>query len=419
MRKHGLLIVSLGVFILAIGTGIAVEAARGPLGRPVESGGAGGDGPFYIGLARSMADGRGYFLDRSPWPTSPHLGRLPLWPWILTAPRWLFPAASDYAILRGTSIFLHGLVALLLVLLTYRLWGELLAAILAGIAFTLYPAGLALMDSGLSEHAFLLATTAGVWLLFGRSWTQTIGSLLLGLSVLARSNAVLLPVLFIAVALIWRPGWIRHWRRAVLLSAIFYLPVGLWILRNYAVSGAIMINAMEGETLYGANNPVVANDLQQWGYWVFPDVIPGEIPKQQLGRRMSEAELNRYYHRKGIEFIRQNWFSLPRLILGKLIRGFVPIPWAPLTSSYVAFLFRWILYGSAIWALRGRIAVNPVFGVFIAALLLDELVTTVLFYGSFRFTFCVEPFLMSCVAVAFAQYIRRVRAGSQSGGEPA
>ena len=69
-----------------------------------------------------MADGRGYVLDLSPWPTHPHLGRLPLWPWILTAPRWLFTVASDYAILRGTSVLLHGLVAMLLVLLTYRLW---------------------------------------------------------------------------------------------------------------------------------------------------------------------------------------------------------------------------------------------------------------------------------------------------------
>src|SRR5665213_305846 len=273
--RHRVLLGSLGVFMLAAGTGIAVEAARGSLGRAAQSGEAGGDGPFYISLARSMAAGRGYVSDDTPWPNSPHLSRLPLWPWLLTAPRWLFPSASDSAILQGTSIFSHGVVALLLVLLTYRLWGDLLAASLAGAMFALYPVALALMDSGLSEHAFLLATTSGIWLLLYPGWRQAIGSLLLGFSVLARSNGVLLPVLFIAVALIWRWSWIRHWRRTVLLSAIFYLPVGMWILRNYIVSGDILINAMEGETLYGANNPVVANDLLTWGYWVFPDAIPG------------------------------------------------------------------------------------------------------------------------------------------------
>jgi hypothetical protein len=318
----------------------------------------------------------------------------------------MFPALGDFAVLRGTSIVVHGLVAMLLVLLTYRLWGDLPAAMLAGAMFALYPVSLALMDSGLSEHAFLLATTAGVWLLFFQGWRQAIGSLLAGLSVLARSNAVLMPILFVLLALLWHPAWVRHWRRAVLLSAIFYVPVGMWMLRNYAVSGAVLINAMEGETLYGSNNSVVANDLLAWGYWIFPDEIPGETPKLQLGRTMSEAQLNRYYHGKGVEFIRQNWFALPRLILGKLIRGFVPVPFVPRTDSYIAFLFRWLLYGAAAWALRRNVGLNPVFGVFLAALLLDELTTTIVFYGSFRFTFCVEPYVMSCIAVAVVQRLR-------------
>ena len=128
---------------------------------------------------------------------------------------------------------------------------------------------------------------------------------------------------------------------------------------------------------------------------------------------MSEVELNAYYRRKGIEYIRQNWFALPRLLLGKLIRGFVPIPWVPLASSYVAFLFRWLLYGAAIWALRGRVALNPVFSLFVAGMLLVELVTTVMFYGSFRFTFCVEPYLMCFIAVALAQRGRARRSLSK------
>lgn len=84
----------------------------------------------------------------------------------------------------------------------------------------------------------------------------------------------------------------------------------------------------------------------------------------------------------------------------------MPIPFVPSISSYAAFSFRWILYGAAIWALRGRVNLNPLFGVFLAALLLDELATTVIFYGSFRFTFCLEPYLMCCVAAALAQRAR-------------
>lgn len=76
-----LLLACAGVFLLAFLAGLTFVRLGGELDRP-----AGGDGPYYSGLAQSLAQGKGYVLARSPWPEAPHLGRLPAWPFLLSLP---------------------------------------------------------------------------------------------------------------------------------------------------------------------------------------------------------------------------------------------------------------------------------------------------------------------------------------------
>src|SRR5437660_1726230 len=163
----------------------------------------------------------------------------------------------------------------------------------------------------------------------------------LPLAPLARGNILLLPFFFAGIGLALQPSLCRHWKRMATLTIIFLTPATFWILRNYHVSGEFpVLSAVEGETFYGGNNAFVATDLTNWGYWTFPNNIPGETPKFELAKRMNEIELNRYYKQKGMEYIRENWFAYPRLILGKLIRGFVPVPFVPVKATYLAFLIR-------------------------------------------------------------------------------
>jgi len=214
--------------------------------------------------------------------------------------------------------------------------------------------------------------------------------------------------MFAIAALLWRPELHRYYRRFLVLTVVFALPPAFWIIRNYEVSGAFpLLNAMEGETFYGANNAVVASDLDEWGYWVFPDLIPGEVPKQVLGKRMTEAELNRYYENKGMAFVRSHLIAYPRLTLGKLIRGFLPMPWVPRVTTYLASLPRLLLYIAFFWSLRSRIISNATFALLMIALLLVTIVTTVIFYGNSRFTLCLEPYMICCVAAWLAKYWTR------------
>lgn len=395
--RHALLCVA----TLGLLAGFVAVRVPGPLSRA-----AGGDAPFYTGLAESMIHGRGYVLDRSPWPGQPHLSRLPVWPALIAAGMMVASGASEYAVMRGTGVVVHATVAVLIALLAYQLWRRPWAALLAGAAYALYPSSLYLIQEGDSEPAFVVTAVAGLLLIlrFESVRAQIAGAFLSGLAVLTRSNYIILPIMVVFAALLRRGVSRRYWTRFLILTAAFLTFPFLWMLRNYAVSGAFpLLSALEGETLYGANNEVSATDLGYWGYWVFPDLIPGETPKKQLGKRLSEKELNTYYHTRAILYVKANWFVYPRLILGKLVRGFVPVPWRPTVSTYLADACRLVLYLAFLWyTLRGIIP-GEFFKIYLLAMFLVLLLTTVVFYGTGRFSFLLEVFLIPCVAAGFSQ----------------
>jgi len=193
---------------------------------------------------------------------------------------------------------------------------------------------------------------------------------------------------------------VREWKRFVVLAALFWLPSALWIARNYAVSGEFpVLSTGEGETLYGGNNDYVASTLSVWGYWVFPNEIPGETPKKELVQTLSERQLDVYYHRKGVAFLKQHWFELPRLELGKLIRAFVPVPWRPSWASYLVFFFRAILYLGILRNLVAFRQLDPRYWTIVSGIFLVILLTVVVYYGTYRFTFCAEVFLIPAVVM--------------------
>lgn len=374
-----------------------------------------GDGPYFIGIAKSLAAGRGYYLPESFWPDLPNVARSPLWPAFLVLPARVFPGANENAILRYTGAVLHAGCAALMAPMAFQFAGSVAAAGAMALLLGIYPAAAALVLGGYSETSFLLLMMLGVIFLFEGGWKSYAGAVLCGVAVLARSNVVLLPVMLAAVTAVFRPKLLlngTHLRRFAIGCALFGIFPLFWITRNYLVSGYFpVLSAMEGETLYGGNNARVAEDLSVWGYWIMPDQIPGEQTKRELARTRTELQVNQYYHDKAMAFIRANWFALPRLIVGKLVRGFVPVPWVPLAASYVAFLFRALVYvafGAAVLVWRGR---HDGYALLIAAMFLVTLATTVIYYGVFRFTFCLEPFLFPVIAAGAAAMIDARRRG--------
>jgi len=387
------------LFVLAVAL-----AANGTVAWVSRNSAVDGDGPFYIGIARNLAAGRGYMLEYFG-ADKPTMGRAPLWPALLSVPARLASGVNDVTLLRVTAACLNAANAVLLFGITWMLSRNRRISTAAGVGYALYPVALALTGAGFCEISYVFVAALGTLLILRGGWALYAGALVLGLTALVRSNFILLPVMAGLAALpafrIRRARW-----RYVAMAALFWLPAGLWITRNYALSGEFpILSTIEGETLYGANNDYVASNLAVWGYWVFPNEIPGETAKKDLAATMTERQVDRYYHRKGIAFLRQHWFGLPRLELGKLIRGFVPVPWVPNWGSYAVFLFRAAFYVAILLNLRTFRALDPLFRILVTGMFLVVLATSLIYYGTYRFTFCVEVFLLPAVAIGVFRHV--------------
>jgi hypothetical protein len=97
------------------------------------------------------------------------------------------------------------------------------------------------------------------------------------------------------------------------------------------------------------------------------------------------------------------------LILGKLVRGFVPIPFRPRFGSYVVFFFRAIIYLGLLVSLRKISRGNRVYTYLLGSAFMVVLITTVMYYGIYRFSYLFEVPSMPLIAAALSQYVNESR----------
>lgn len=419
-------------FVVNFGVGLKLG-----IGKKAES-----DAYYYLQLARGLSEEQAYVIRDGFWPDAPSMRRLPAWPFLISITLRLFPGLSPDILMRVLCLLLNSLVASMIFLVTWHLFQELSAAVVAGIFYAIHPAGLYFAYNGLSEPMFILLVASGLCLLLVRChhW-RAAGVLFLGCSCLVRANFILWIVF---VALITGVRWLacrsrrvggkmhrdtdttclifpgrRQVAIGILGVILFVFPVFLWALRNYQVCGHFpVISTLGGAAFYGGNNPVVADTMEYWGYWVFPNRIPGERPMAELAKTMSEYEVDDYYFGKGREYIRQNWFSMPRLLLGKLIRAYVPVPWKPRWGSYAVSAYRLLIYiGAVIGIFVGWKKAGVVYDVSLLAMVLTSLVTVLVFWGYARFAFALEPFLLPFLGVGIVHIMKLIADNCKPGGE--
>jgi hypothetical protein len=358
----------------------------------------GGDAYQYLGIAQSLAEGRGFKNPVGSWPNLPTYNRMPGWPVILAMALRIAPGVPPEAVSRFANVFCLALAG----------------TIFGVLAISLSPSLAYLTVLGLSEVLFVLVVALGITLIFSGGRRIYMGFLILGLGPLIRTNFVLFPFLLLGLALLVPTT--RHLlvtRRIVSRGALAFMlmlaPTLLWAVRNYTITGRFpLLSANEGGTLYGANNDLVANDLTDWGFWITPDDIPGETPKLKLVKTLpSELALNDYYHKKAITWIKHNVSAMPRLIMGKFVRAFAPIPWKPGALGLVAFFCRFLLYLAALLLLPyWWWSIDRKYILFLGSMSIVHLATTAVYYGEFRFTHCfVEIYLVPCIFLGFQNWL--------------
>jgi len=399
------LAVPLVVLLIAMVANGALVIQRG-LDKPLES-----DAFYFLEIAKSLASGHGYTLrSETFWPNQPTMRRLPGWPMTIALFLQLCPAANADAVARVVCVALNVAAAVLIALLTRRITGQNAAALFAGVAYAVHPVALHFAYLGLSEPLFLILVLLGVLcFVYGGRWVLP-GFALHGLACLVRGNFVLwigFAFLVAATAVLRRKLVLSRSKIAVCAvgAVLFVLPCGLWLARNYQITGEFpVLSTLRGQTFYGGNNPVVAHTWEFWGYWVFPDQVPGETPMRELAQSMSEYEVDTYYYQKGLAFLHENPESVPQVLLGKLVRAYLPVPWKPRLSSLVASAYRGLIYLTAaigIWMAWKR--TSAVYRLCLPAMLLANLAVVMIFWGYVRFSFAFEPFLVPFSGVALEQ----------------
>ncbi len=372
--------------------------------RPVEP-----DTTFYVSIAESLSSGRGYQDPLNFWPNTPTTGRSPGWPGLLAAVYLVLGNVFNHDVLVRifSGLFSIGAGAFSF-LAAYHLYRSTLIAGTTSVLVSVIPGKLYLAEQGMSEPVFIFFVLGGFLSLTKSSAPLSLSSSIwLGVATLFRSNFVLFGPCFLGLILASRSR--PPIKKCLIWLAVFSLPSALWVVRNYAASGKFpVLSTIRGETFYGAYNSKAYFELDTWGYWIFPNNIPGETPKIELAKKFSEEELDEYYYSKGKEFLWQNLGYLPRTVMGRLIRGFVPLPWVSGKLEWVAALMRFVIFlGALATVLLIPTGMRSEAKAFLWSIFLVVLTTTVTFYGCARFTVLLEPFLCLLAAVGFSRFLRR------------
>jgi len=407
------------------------------ISRPIES-----DGDYYLQLAQSLASGNGYKVTRGFWPEAPSMRRLPGWPAVVAAALKAAPGAHPDTLMRVLALLTNAAAAAAVCAMTVRILRRTPPAFFAGIFYACHPEGIYYALNGFSEPLFILLVASGITCLLpplrlddevvpaGRSadvlnrpsgipvpFREISGGIILGCASLVRAGFAVWPLIVIGLVVLrrlagkWRVDCTGRLPALTIALLISFLPPLLWMQRNYRVSGAFpVLSSLRGQTFYGGNNPVVADDREYWGYWVFPDRIPGEIPMVELARTMSEHEVDRYYYNRGKDYVLKHARDYPGLLLGKLVRAYVPWPWHPTAGSVAVSVYRWMLYCGVLLGLCSfRQHRDTMYGIFLAAMLLTSVLTVLIFWGCARFAFAIEPFLLPPAAMPAVSIVARFK----------
>ena len=403
------------VFLLALGVRGAALVVVEPDAKPWS------DGMQYVNLGGSLADGNGYRLEEGNyWPGQPTIVRAPGWPMVLSAPFRLMPPTCRLEASRIIAVAVDSLNAVLMVLLALALGAGAATALAAGLVYAVNPvmAGLCALSAseplGIAFILFFLIVEARHGESKSVQWWFLTG-FLLGCAGLVRMNWLLIaPVFALGLLRVGRTDLKTATVKAAVVCAVTLLVVAPWVARNGIVFGSMpALGGGGGETLLGGNNDLTAEiGGKCWGYIVQPGGIPGEKPLHELAGAMNELEVNRYYTRRALAWIRANPAKLPGLVFGKLFRAYVPWPRSRSPAVLVGTAFRWGVYILAacgiVCCVRKGVRIG---GSSMAALLgvvLAHLAVVIVFCGVFRYVLASEILLCLPAAVVSAAAWRRL-----------
>jgi tetratricopeptide (TPR) repeat protein len=280
------------------------------------------DTPFFGAL---MGDARGYDawaqeIAAGDWLGSRVFYQAPLYPYFLGVSYWLF--GRDLLILRIGQAVVGSLACVLAGVAGWRLFSRP-AGLAAGLALALYAPAIffdGLIQKSVLDVFFVCAALALVGHAAGRP-SRLVVFLALGAIAgclsLTRENALLLVAVFGAWVLVGQRSQDGRsgrgagaGRRAAIVAfaigvAVVLLPV---VMRNRAVDGGFYLTTAQfGPNLYIGNNPRADGTYASLrfgrGSPEYERTDATELAERAVGRRLTPAEVSRYWSGRAVDFL--------------------------------------------------------------------------------------------------------------------
>jgi len=210
------------------------------------------DAPTYYVLADNLLDGTGYRYSETEPPTAK---RTPGYPLFIAS---VFKVAGrSFNAVRLIQCILDTITVYLVFAVCVLIFGSFPAALLAALAYGLYPPAVVGTTYILSEtlFTFLLLVFALACLEGMRSHRHSLfaaAGIFFGLASLTRPGILPLPFVLLAAAAVWKRD---TWKGFLLLAAAFSLTMAPWVVRNkWDMGKFIPTSTLVGGNLYKGNH---------------------------------------------------------------------------------------------------------------------------------------------------------------------
>jgi 4-amino-4-deoxy-L-arabinose transferase-like glycosyltransferase len=364
----------------------------------------------YLGLARSLAQGRGLAHDEAiEIGTGQRFGRAPAYPAFLAAigAGSIPDPASSPARVKIAQSVIGAAAVLLIALIAWRAAGPRAGATAAAIA-AVYPSLVWSPAYVLSETLYSFVALAAALVLqiavdrsqhdakAGMAMSAAAGALV-GSAVLVRPAMLF----FIPLALLWLLRR-RRAAMAVLMIAAFVAVVGPWTLRNWRVYGRFVLVASEGGvTFWTGNHPLATGEGDLAAN---PAIKEAEIAFRRQHPGLTPEELEPLYYRDALRTIANDPVWWLGLLARKAFYTVVPIGpsyalhslryRAASTLPYLMIVPFAVVGARRLWRAPSRPAAAFLLGA--AAVLVN-----LLFFPQERFRIpVIDPVLIVCASAA-------------------
>jgi len=278
-------------------------------------------------------------LEKSFWGEGSYF-RGPLYPYLLAFLYFITDASIFWA--KFLQILICGLTATYIFKIGRRLFNETVG-IISGFAYAFYGTLVFYEAMFLIPVLFLFFLVWGMYRLIEnqdsfslKSWAVT--GLIFGLAAVTRPNIILV-VPFLALWLFFRHrkpslDWKISMRPALVMVAGMFLAIAPVTIRNYAVTGdLILISSQGGINLYLGNNEAADGltmimpevELGQSITWDMFIPVTSAAAEKETGRELSDAEVSSFWTGKAVSFVVNNPGKFLALVWKKsvyLLSGF-------------------------------------------------------------------------------------------------